>query len=167
MQPERKYKRREARDIPGHLHLLTFSTRKRVPHLRHEQICVWLAEAITKAKNTHQFQVLAYVFMPDHVHLLIRPLGESYRIADILKSIKQGVSRRAVNAGLIDDVLWELGGGHDRNIFTEEVRANAISYIHMNPVRKGLCSDMIDYRWSSARAVLFGEQGEIEVDGSW
>jgi hypothetical protein len=44
---------------------------------------------------------------------------------------------------------------------------NAINYIHMNPVHKGLCSDMIEYRWSSARAVLVGEQGEIEVDRSW
>jgi hypothetical protein len=72
MQPERKYKRREARDVPG------------------------------------------------HSHLLIRPSRETYKIADILKSIKQGVSRRALNAGLIQDVLWEPGGGHDRNIFTEE-----------------------------------------------
>jgi putative transposase len=147
--------------------MLTFSTRKREPHLRNEQICTWLADAITKAKKTQHFQVLAYVFMPDHVHLLIRPLGESYRVADILKSIKQGVSRRALNAGLIDDVLWEPGGGHDRNIFEEAARANAMNYIHMNPVRKGLCSDMIEYRWSSARAVLVGELEEIEVDRSW
>jgi REP element-mobilizing transposase RayT len=111
--------------------------------------------------------VLAYVFMPDHVHLLIRPSRETYKIADILKSIKQGVSRRALNAGLIQDVLWEPGGGHDRNIFTEESRANAINYIHMNPVRKGLCSDMIEYRWSSARAVLLDDEGEIGVDRSW
>ena len=167
MQPERKYKRREARDIPGHSHLLTFSTRKRLPHLRNEQISSWLGDAITQAKKTHNFQLLAYVFMPDHVHLLIRPLGESYRVADILKSIKQGVSRRALNAGLIDDVLWEPGGGHDRNIFEEDARANDINYIHLNPVRKGLCSDMMEYRWSSARAVLLDEEGEIEVDRSW
>jgi hypothetical protein len=37
----------------------------------------------------------------------------------------------------------------------------------MNPVRKGLCSDMIEYRWSSARAVLLDDEGEIGVDRSW
>jgi hypothetical protein len=36
----------------------------------------------------------------------------------------------------------------------------------MNPVCKGLCSDMIEYRWSSARAVLLDEKGAIEVDRS-
>ncbi|MEI7575404.1 MAG: transposase [Armatimonadota bacterium] len=167
MQPEKKYKRREARDIPGHSHMLTFSTRKRSPHLLNEQICLWLAGAISKAGTTQGFTVLAYVFMPDHVHLLIRPSRETYKIADILKSIKQGVSRRALIAGLIQDVLWEPGGGHDRNIFTEEARANAINYIHFNPVRKGLCSDIMEYRWSSARSILLDEAGEIEVDRSW
>ncbi len=77
------------------------------------------------------------------------------------------MTRRALNAGLIHDVLWEPGGGHDRNIFTEESRANAINCIHMNPVHIGLCSDMIEYRWSSARAVLLDEKGAIKVDRSW
>ena len=77
------------------------------------------------------------------------------------------MTRRALNAGLIHDVLWEPGGGYDRNIFAEELRSNAINYIHMNPVRKGLCSDMIEYRWFSARAVLQDEKGAIEVDRSW
>lgn len=167
MDPVRKYKRREARDVPGHAHLLTFSTRKRKRHLANDQICSWLAQSIMRAKTKHNFLVLAYVFMPDHVHLLIRPLSESYRIADVLKSIKQGVTRRAVNAGLIDDVLWEPGGGHDRNIITEDSRLKAMRYVHLNPVRKELCSDIFEYRWSSARSVILDEPGEIEIDGCW
>jgi hypothetical protein len=47
------------------------------------------------------------------------------------------------------------------------VQEDAIRCVNLNRVSKGLCSDMISFRWSSARAVLFGEQGEIEVDGSW
>ena len=35
----------------------------------------------------------------------------------------------------------------------------------MNPVRKGLCSDMIEYRWSSARAVLLDEEGDLGETG--
>lgn len=163
MQPEKKYKRRESRDVPGHAHLLTFSTRKRRPHLLSEQICVWLADSIMRAKVKYEFKVIAYVFMPDHVHLLIQPMRETYKVADILKSVKQGVSRKALNVGLIQENLWESGGGHDRNITTPLAKANAINYIHMNPVRKGLSSDIIDYRWTSARAVLFGEVGDMEI----
>jgi hypothetical protein len=47
------------------------------------------------------------------------------------------------------------------------VREDAVRCVHLNPVSKGLCSDMMEYRWSSARAVLLDEEGEIEVDGSW
>jgi putative transposase len=134
--------------------------------LQNEQICVWLAESIKKASISHNFRVLAFVFMPDHVHLLIHPQGESYRIADILKSMKQGVSRRAVNAGLIKEILWEPGGGHDRNITSPQAMQNAIGYIHMNPVRKELCTNILEYKWSSARTLVLGEIGEIDVDGS-
>lgn len=167
MPTERKYKTREARDYPGHSHLLTFSTRKRRPHLRDEQICHWLAESINRAKGLHNFQVLAYVFMPDHVHILIRPQEETYKIAEILRSMKQPVSRKARNAAMIDDVLWEPGGGHDKNITTTVARANAIEYIHRNPLRKALCQDILEYRWTSARAILLGEESEIGVDGSY
>ena len=47
------------------------------------------------------------------------------------------------------------------------VQEDAIRCVHLNPVSKGLCSDMMEYRWSSARAVLLDEKGEIGVDQSW
>jgi putative transposase len=80
--------------------------------------------------------------------------------------MKQGVSRRAVNAGLIQEVLWEPGRGHDRNITSHEARQHAIGYIHLNPVRKELCTDILEYKWSSARTLVVGEVGDIDVDGS-
>ncbi|MCX6342503.1 MAG: hypothetical protein NTU72_08985 [Fimbriimonadales bacterium] len=36
----------------------------------------------------------------------------------------------------------------------------------MNPVRKGLCSDKIEYRWSATRAVRLDKKGAIEGDTS-
>jgi putative transposase len=71
-----------------------------------------------------------------------------------------------LNAGLIQEILWEPGGGHDRNITSHEARLNAIGYIHMNPVRRELCTDILDYKWSSARTLAVGEVGDIDVDGS-
>ncbi len=48
------------------------------------------------AKAKHAFDLWAYVFMPDHVHLVIFPQRDPYSIAAILRSIKQPVSRRAI-----------------------------------------------------------------------
>ncbi len=37
------------------------------------------------------------------------------------------------------------------------VQEDAVRCVHLNPVSTGLGSDMMEYRWSSARAVLLDE----------
>ena len=66
--------KRKSRNTPGHSHYLTFSTYHRKPYLRNEELCLAFAQSINKSAKKHRFAVLAYVFMHDHVHLLIHPL---------------------------------------------------------------------------------------------
>jgi hypothetical protein len=47
--------------------------------------------------------------------------------------------------------FWQAGGGYDRNIFTDQELTEKISYIHQNPIRRGLVESPTAYRWSSAR----------------
>ena len=79
----------------------------------------------------------------------------------IAKAIKQGVSNRAKSQGWISTDLWETGGGHDRNIFSERARKNAINYIHENPVKDGMVESSVEYFWSSANWYYTGEEGAI------
>ena len=157
-----KHKRRKSWNNPGDSHQLTFSTFHRKPYLLDDQICQFLARRITKASRAHNFVVLAYVFMPDHVHLLIHPMNEVYDISEILKSIKQGPSRSAKNRGLINTELWEPGGGHDSNICHPEARQASIIYIHENPIRKNLVEQGSAFRWSSANWYYQGGESDIE-----
>jgi putative transposase len=145
-----KHKTRKSRNEPGHLHFLTFSTYHRKPYLRDDRINELIATRINEASKSDQFIVLAYVLMPDHVHLLIRPMNDIYDISKILKAIKQGPSYKAHQCGLIETQLWERGGGYDRNVTNIETRTKVIDYIHHNPVKRGLVSNSWDYRWSSA-----------------
>lgn len=156
-----KHKHRKAWNEFGHSHFLTFSTYQRHQYLLDERICDLLADRITRACLELDYAVLAYVFMPDHVHLLVHPLNESYDISKFLQKIKQGPSRIAKNRGWIDTDLWEPGGGFDRNVFTPKVRQNTIDYIHQNPVRKGLVEEAWAYRWSSANWYLTGKEGLV------
>ncbi len=156
-----KFKTRETWNVPSHSHQLTFSTFHRKPYLRNDEICEFLARRINRAAENHNFAVLAYVFMPDHVHLLIHPLNEIYDMSKILKSIKQGPSRSAKNRGLIETDLWEEGPGHDSNISWERARQDSIAYIHNNPVRKGIVELGSQFRWSSAN--WYHHQGESDV----
>ena len=69
----------------------------------------------------------------EHVHLIIRPQRPVSAISDILQAIKQPVGQRAValpekntpqwlpkitrrRRGSRERVLWQSGGGYDRNI---------------------------------------------------
>ena len=44
----------------------------------------------------------------------------------------------------------QQGGGFDRNLWTPQHIFSAIEYIHMNPVRDGLCARAEEWKWSSA-----------------
>jgi putative transposase len=88
--------RRKSYNIPGHAHELTFSCYKRYPFLGAERCCQWLAEAVGKARASQQFRVWAFVFMPDHAHLIIYPYASKYKMSRILEAIKQPVGAKAI-----------------------------------------------------------------------
>jgi len=141
----------------GHAHGLTFSCYRNQKFLLSDRACQWLIESIERAREKHKFSLWAFVFMPDHVHLLINPVDEQYNISDILKDIKTDAARKAVKylkenkpAGLSKLStgqkyrkyrFWQKGGGYDRNIIKENTLTDAVRYIHNNPVRKALVDE--------------------------
>jgi REP-associated tyrosine transposase len=170
---DRYTKRCRRWDTAGQAHALTFGCYRNRPFLAQERTCDWLAEAIDSARQRHAFDLWAYVFMPDHVHLVIYPTREGYSISRILLAIKQPVSRNAIHylksrqpEGL--ELMatgqqsrpyhfWQKGGGYDRNITRFETLIQTVKYIHNNPVRRGLVALPEQWRYSSA--------GEWEGDG--
>ena len=159
--------RRRNYDEPGNAHELTFTCYRRFRFLGAERTCDWLAAAIDRARGRLDFALWAYVFMPEHVHLILWPRRPDSRIAAILQSIKQPVGQRGiaylethaprwlprvtrVHCGRTERLFWQSGGGYDRNIIEPRTLAFAIDYIHQNRVRRGLVSRTEDWRWSSA-----------------
>lgn len=57
---------------PGHIHFLTFSTYQRLLLLSNDAWRHMLAEQLERACKNHDVALWAYVFMPDHVHLLVK-----------------------------------------------------------------------------------------------
>jgi putative transposase len=154
---------------PGHAHFLTFSCFHRRQYLTNLRIQNSLAQCIDRARRNHDFSLWAYVFMPEHVHLLIHPNRPLYSISNILRDIKLPVARswiaylhrtaphrleamKARQGNRVVHRLWQAGGGYDRNLFTWDTIAKAIDYIEWNPVTRGLAIDPCGWTWSSARA---------------
>jgi putative transposase len=159
--------RRPVFNEPGHAHELTFSCYRRYPFLQAERTCVWLAEAIEAARQEYEFALWAYVFMPEHVHLLIYPTTAPYDIRDMLQGIKEPVGRQAVaylrenapewleritvqRGQRVERRFWQAGGGYDRNVVEAHTLMAMIAYIHANPVRRGLVKNAEEWKWSSA-----------------
>ncbi len=167
-------------NFPGQAHELTFGCFRGQPFLSRDRTCGYLVDAIIAAKDNCEFDLWAYVFMPEHVHLLIRPRTETYSISRILTAMKQPVARRAMvylrrckPDGLrllatgqkrTPYRFWRAGGGYDRNITETETLVLAARYIHENPVRRGLVAHAADWRYSSAKDWEDGVSRCIPID---
>jgi len=105
-------------------------------------------ERVLLEGDGHSCRLLAWVVMPNHVHVVAEMNGG----ASLSKVVQQwkGVSAREINQ--------ELGGGgrlwqpeyHDRFIRDQEHLAAAVNYTHGNPVAAGLCERAEDWPLSSA-----------------
>lgn len=154
-------------NVPGHAHELTWSCYQNYPFLSRERTCLWLIESIERARSLLRFDVWAWVFMPDHVHLIVHPRREAYDISAIRRAIKEPVARHAIlwlkenspewlskierrRGERVEYVFWQSGGGYDRNVTDIETLSKMIDYIHLNPVRKKLVARACEWKWSSA-----------------
>lgn len=154
-----KKRRRVSYDLPGHAHGLTFSTYRRTRYFLDDANCALFLAHLGSARQRLGFKLWAYVVMPEHVHLLVFPGVGGPDVRRILSSVKQPFSREMGALGRRrHPAMWQAGGGYDRNVTSQRVAASLVDYIHMNPVRRGLCASPQDYRWSSALSWYgFGE----------
>ena len=182
MRTEHGYRRRARHyDDPGHAHYLTFSCFHNQPFLKSQRACARLAKTILNAKAKHPFDLWAWVFMPEHVHLLIRPCEDS-AVGDILRAVKEPLSKHvtawvrfhaadflprmtdAQPSGRQTLRFWQPGGGYDRNIFSARELREKIDYVHRNPVRRQLVDDPADWQWSSFAAWAHGVDEPLPID---
>jgi putative transposase len=79
-------------DEPGHCHELTFSCYRRMPLLTNDVWRSMLNVSVGRAVAGHGFRLIAFVYMPEHVHLLVFPGDPGSRVSGLLKAVKQPFS---------------------------------------------------------------------------
>jgi putative transposase len=126
---------------------------------RHDGDRAFLHRCLVEATRQNGLLVHAYVFMSNHVHLLVTPQEPK----SLSRSI-QAVGRRYV--GYFNFVhsrtgtLWE-GRYRSSPVETDRYLLACHRYIEMNPVRAGLVRFPSDYRWSSHRFLARGWNDEL------
>lgn len=113
-----------------------------------------LAEAAVKAET----EIWCYCLMPNHVHLIVVPSdpdGLRRTFADAHRRYTAYINARHRWTGH----LWQ--GRFGAVVMDEEHLAHAMRYVSLNPVGARLVERAEDWRWSSVRAHLTGEDDEL------
>jgi putative transposase len=160
----------------GQSHFVTFCCYHRRCLFTTEATCRIFESALERVRRSYGLCVYGYVVMPEHIHLL---LSEPQRdtLADALKSLKQGVSRRLIGElplkpkpGLSGPPqpqhFWQKRY-YDFNIRNYSQFVEKLRYIHRNPVKRGLCERPEDWQWSSFRHYATGADGRVEIESEW
>jgi putative transposase len=161
----------------GDLHFITCSCYRRQPWLGSARRRDLLLAVLEGVRRRYQFVVAGYVFMPEHIHLLIgEPQKANTTPSTVIQALKLGYARRMLaqarrrqssgQAALFDTTpqhVWQKRF-YDFNVWTERKRIEKLRYMHQNPVKRGLAISPELWRWSSFRSYSLGETGAVRVN---
>ena len=114
----------------------------------------FLYDCLLEACAKHGCRIHAYVFMTNHIHLLMTPTTAS-GVSDVMQSVGRRYVRRFNDMQQRTGTLWE-GRYRATVVETERYLLACYRYIELNPVRAGLVARPESYRWSSYGANAFG-----------
>jgi len=129
---------------------LTFVTRGRARFFVDRDVVAACMGALDRSTNKANAEVLAFCFMPDHLHLLVSlPAGTSMQ--ELVRHFKQLSGFEAKR--LIGQSLWQISY-FDRILRRDEDVFDVAKYIWENPVRKGLVEDWQKYPYSGPKDLM-------------
>lgn len=160
----------------GDLHFITTSCYRRKPLLGTARARDVFLRALEQVRRSYRFDVIGFVVMPEHVHLLV---GEPEKgdPSRVMQSLKQSVALRLLpkrkrrqssqmelwKAPVPINRFWQRRS-YDFNVFSEAKIVEKLEYMHRNPVKRGLVDAPELWRWSSYRTYALGERGPVGMD---
>jgi len=142
-------------------YFLTICTHNRARHFRRPEVVVRTWSQFLRTAIDESFAILAYCFMPDHVHVVVEGMTDAAHLARFVSAAKQ---RSAfLFARDVGGRLWQEGY-FERIIRCDEDLPTLIGYVIANPVRAGLVENPADYpHWGSQK---HSREGILEFVGS-
>jgi REP-associated tyrosine transposase len=135
-------------------YFLTICTFERRPHFAAHRVTVDVRSTFLRTATEYRFAVLAYCFMPDHLHMLAE--GETAE-SDLRRFVEVGKQNAAyVARRWVSGRLWQAGY-FDRVLRANDGAFDVARYIVQNPVRAGLVRTAVDYPFTGS-SILRKEQ---------
>jgi len=137
--------RRGRRSIASQPYLITVSTHERVRWFCDPTDADRAASVLNDNRTWPEATVLAWVLMPDHLHLMLT-LGETETLAQVIARVKARVWHQLRPASGSSLKLWQHSF-HDHALRRGEDLLLAGRYLLDNPVRAGLVERHFDWKW--------------------
>jgi putative transposase len=151
---------------------------------RSEIACRLFINALAETREKCEFKLIGYVVMPDHAHLIINPLNRD--IGVVMRRLKSTSARLLLDWLRESNHLYSLrklalgvpqARSHTHSLWQKDFSSidlwtprfirQKLNYIHLNPVRAGLCEHPAEWTWSSYRAYLPHEPGSVPIEIDW
>ena len=161
------------KNLPGALHFVTGNVHKRLPVFKNEFACLAFMEECQNLKIKRECKLVAFVIMPDHIHLIVNPRDGNIR--EWIGSLKSLSAKHLVKISPKNLFLKNNG---ENQVWQESFKAlplwsnwmiwQKINYIHNNPLNAGLVDSAKDYKWSSFRGFYQEETDKLlQIDKDW
>jgi REP element-mobilizing transposase RayT len=157
---------------PGIPYFVTFTVVEWLNVFTKPEYLQILWDSLQYCRNEKGLRLFGFVFMTNHVHLIISAHDENIKLWQIIRDFKKFTAQKIIqvmqkeeNRHWILDVMRTVGKENNANTQyqfwiqddgAEEIQSDKffiqkLNYIHDNPVRAGIVTDACGYVWSSAR----------------
>lgn len=148
-------------------YFLTFCTNNRHEAFVTDEAVSIVRSEILKASGQSEFAIPAYVFMPDHIHLLVTGCSDTSDLRRFASLAKQRSGFKYSRAR--HRRLWQASY-YDHVLRPEESTVSFMFYMLQNPVRAGLAEKWSDYPFFGSETMSLSEIAVALKDGgtaSW
>jgi putative transposase len=158
---------------------VTFSCYRRRPLLGTRRARDHFVKILDQVRSRFGFQLIGYVVMPEHVHLLIsepKTANPSKALQVLKQKVSLALNRRAksssqkssfelADSGAAGPHFWQRRF-YDFNVWSSGKVREKLEDMHGNPVKRKLVQHPKDWPWSSWSHYENGEDGLIAIDSA-
>jgi len=166
--------------LNNYIYFITTKIKGFVPLFRDKKCIDIIIDNLNHYRKSHKFLIIAYIIMPEHLHLLILPYG-NHSVSDFVRDFKKYTAKRmleCLKARNAERLLWFFSyrkhiksinsvweeGFVSLPIYTEKIFDIKLNYLHFNPVKKGYVKHPKDYLYSSYSEYYLRKKGPLSID---
>ena len=144
--------------LPGHPHHVTQRGNRRERTFFEDGDYALYLDLLAVSAERAGVQIWSYCLMPNHVHIIAVPQDED-GLARTFSHLHRSYTGYINARRRVTGHLWQ---GRFGSVAMDEAHfVTALRYVALNPVRARLVSRAEDWRWSSTRALLRGQDDHV------